>query len=403
MAREALSLTASSGAAPAAIGDVTADIARDVPVRDRGPAAAASASPRRRRWRIWLPAVAVVATAAFTGLYLGLSPDGPPKRTAGPSASHTVTSPRPTPTPTRTPTPTPTLTPTAMDFREIGSTGDTTFNQLLAINGEGVIAGYFGPGAMGHPNKGYVIKPPYRQRDFISENYPGSVQTQVTGLNDAGVQVGFYSTQNTASLANNNFGFYFNGSFHKVVFPTGNNAKPPVDQLLGVNDHGIAVGFYSNSAGLARGYEFNTNSHHFSLVTKPGAPTGGKAPSLTAAAINNRGDVAGFYTTTGGTVDAFLKRGGSFTTIAVPGAAATDAFGVNDNDTVVGTYTDGTGAAATTHGFIWKVGGHLTTVVDDPNGAGTTFLNGINDEGDIVGFYTDSAGNTDGLVASPKS
>jgi hypothetical protein len=229
------------------------------------------------------------------------------------------------------------------------------------------------------------------------------VQTQVTGLNDAGVQVGFYSTQNTASLANNNFGFYFNGSFHKVVFPTGNNAKPPVDQLLGVNDHGIAVGFYSNSAGLARGYEFNTNSHHFSLVTKPGAPTGGKAPSLTAAAINNRGDVAGFYTTTGGTVDAFLKRGGSFTTIAVPGAAATDAFGVNDNDTVVGTYTDGTGAAATTHGFIWKVGGHLTTVVDDPNGAGTTFLNGINDEGDIVGFYTDSAGNTDGLVASPKS
>jgi len=286
-------------------------------------------------------------------------------------------------------------------FVTIGSHRDRTFNQILGINNNGRIAAYFGSGAKGHPNKGFTINAPYAQGDIKSENFPGSVQTQVTGLNDDGVQVGFYSTQNTASAVNNNFGFYFNGSFHKVVFPTGNNAKPPVDQLLGVNDHNIAVGFYNNSAGAARGYEFNLKTHKFSLVSKPGAPTGGKAPSLTAAAINNHGEVAGFYVTTGGVTDAFVKlASGKFTTFAVPGASATNAFGVNDNGTVVGTYTVGTGTAAKTHGFLWNPG-HFTLNVDDPHGVGTTFLNGINNEGDIVGFYTDSAGNTDGLVAVP--
>jgi hypothetical protein len=287
-------------------------------------------------------------------------------------------------------------------FVELGSHNDRTFNQLLGINNNGRIAGYFGAGVPGHPNKGYTINAPYAQGDIKSENYPHSVQTQVTGLNDDGVQVGFYSTQNNASGVNNNFGWYFNGSFHKVVFPTGNNNKPTVDQLLGVNDHNIAVGFYLNGSGIARGYTYNIKTGKYSLVTEPGAPTGGKAPNLSANAINNAGAVAGSYTASGGVTDAFLKlSGGAFHKIAVPGASSTVALGVNDNDTVVGFYTDGTGGTATTHGFIWRIGGSLTTNVDDQNGIGATTLNGINNEGDIVGFYVDSKGNTDGILAFP--
>jgi hypothetical protein len=287
-------------------------------------------------------------------------------------------------------------------FVELGSHNDRTFNQLLGINNNGRIAGYFGSGAAHHPNKGYTINAPYAQGDIKSENFPGSVQTQVTGLNDGGVQVGFYSTQNNASLVNNNFGWYFNGKFHKVVFPTGNNDKPQVDQLLGVNDHDVAVGFYLNGSGISRGYTYNIKTNAFKLVTEPGAPTGGKAPNLSANAINNAGAVAGDYTASGGTVDAFLKLPvGSFHKIAVPGASSTVALGLNDNDTVVGFYTDGSGGTATTHGFIWRIGGSLTTNVDDPHGIGATTLNGINNEGDIVGFYVDSAGNTDGILAFP--
>ena len=288
-------------------------------------------------------------------------------------------------------------------FTTLDNAKDLTFNQLLGINDNGHIAGYFGSGAAGHPNKGYLLRPPFGQGNYQNLNFPGSVQTQVTGLNDEGVQVGFWSTQNTANMTNNNFGFYLrNGQFHTVNFPTGDNASPPVDQLLGVNNHDVAVGFYTNGQGNNRGFEYNIITHRFSRVLKPGAPAGTAGPSLTAAAINNRGDVAGFYTNSRGVTVAFLKYGyGRFLTLAVRGASMTQAFGVNDRDEVVGSYTVGTGNNAVMHGFTWRPG-HGFTTVDDPHGIGTTIINGVNDRGDLVGFYTDSAGNTDGMLAVPS-
>ncbi len=142
--------------------------------------------------------------------------------------------------------------PVAYSFRTVDDAADLTFNQLLGINNDGVIAGYFGSGAQGHPNMGYLLTP----GGCRSENFPGSVQTQVTGLNDNGVTVGFASGMNTANMANNNFGFYsINGQdFHSVKFPTTNNANPPVNQLLGVNDHDVAVGFYTDSKGNTDGF-----------------------------------------------------------------------------------------------------------------------------------------------------
>jgi len=92
----------------------------------------------------------------------------------------------------------------AYSFRTVDNAADLTFNQLLGINNAGVIAGYFGSGAQGHPNMGYLLAP----GGYRSENFPGSVQTQVTGLNNQGVTVGFWSGMNTASQSNDNFGFY---------------------------------------------------------------------------------------------------------------------------------------------------------------------------------------------------
>ena len=292
--------------------------------------------------------------------------------------------------------------PTTYQFTTLDNANDLTFNQLLGINNENTIAGYFGSGAAGHPNKGYLLLPPYGQGSYRNENFPGSVQTQVTGLNDNGVTVGFWSTMNTASMNNNNFGFYRlpDGSFHEVVFPTGDNANPVMDQLLGVNDHDVAVGFYVNGGGLSRAYTYNIETHVFTRVQIPGYPTSTAGPSTTAAAINNNGDIAGFYTDKAGVTVSFLDRHGSFTTLAVPGASATSALGVNDHDEVVGDYTVGTGSAAVMHGFTWTPGGGFATV-DDPDGMGTTTINGVNDAGDLVGFYVDGNGNTDGFLARP--
>ena len=293
-------------------------------------------------------------------------------------------------------------TATGYQFLTLNNNHDVTFNQLLGINNEGVIAGYFGSGTKGHPNKGYELLPPFAQNDYRNENFPHSVQTQVIGLNDRGVTVGFWSKMNNANLINDNFGFYsVGGHFYNVNFPTGFNANPPVNNLLGVNNNDIAVGFYTNANGSNRGYEYNINTKKFTRVLPPGFqgnPT--PSPSLTAAGINNHGDVAGFYNKTSAQVDGFLLRDGQFITLAVPGATMTQAFGVNDNCDVVGAYTTGSGNNAQTHGFVWR-SGHGFTAVDDPHGIGATTINGVNDSGALVGFYTDSAGNTDGMLALP--
>src|SRR6202007_1331761 len=104
-----------------------------------------------------------------------------------------------------------------LKFRNVINIFDPTFNQELGINDFGVIAGYFGSGAAGHPNKGYTIVrsgAKVNQADFINENFPGSVETQVTGINSRGlvfigatITVGFWSDSNNASGVNNNFGF----------------------------------------------------------------------------------------------------------------------------------------------------------------------------------------------------
>lgn len=283
--------------------------------------------------------------------------------------------------------------PSAYAFQTVDDKADPTFNQLLGVNNGGLIAGYFGSGAAGHPNKGFTV----RGNGFADENVPGSTQTQVTGLNDRGVTVGFSSDMNNANQVDDNSGFVdVHGRFHKVDFPTRDNANPPVDQLLGVNDADVAVGFHTDAAGNNHAYRYDADRGVFYSVTVAGAT------SATAAAINNNADVAGFFTDSAGTTNGFLRSDyGKLTVLAYPGATMTQALGVNDHDEVVGVYTVGSGSTAQTHGFTWTAqSGFLS--VDDPNGVGATTVNGVNDDGTLVGFYTDGAGNTHGMLATAR-
>ena len=65
-------------------------------------------------------------------------------------------------------------------FENVAFPGDT-FTQLLGINDSDTIAGYHGQAI----NQGFtlVLGAP---NNFTSENFPGSVQTQVTGINNLG-------------------------------------------------------------------------------------------------------------------------------------------------------------------------------------------------------------------------
>jgi hypothetical protein len=286
---------------------------------------------------------------------------------------------------------TPSYTYTTLD-----NSNDLTFNQLLGINDSGVIAGYFGSGLAMHPNKGYYLLPRYGQLDYRVENFPGSTQTQVTGLNNRSAEVGFQSPTDTGTDAD--YGWYSldNGrTFTQVDVGLPSGVAPgatPVTQLLGVDDSDIAVGFENDSNGNAHGFVYDIRRDQATFTTIAGAS------SVTDAAINNSGQVAGFFTPASGPVESFLTGHGGLQTIAYPGATSTEALGLNNHGEVVGVYMN---AAGNNFGFTWTKQGGFTTI-DDPDGVGMTTVNGVNDQGDLVGFYVDSAGNTDGMLVTPS-
>ena len=281
-------------------------------------------------------------------------------------------------------------TATSYTFTTLDDQADPTFNQLLGINVHNVIAGYFGSGAAGHPNKGYLLNPPYAQANYVNENFPGSAQTQVTGIDDKGNTSGFWVT-----AGGTNHGFIeWNGVFASYNDPSTPKTKGSVNQLLGINNAGTAVGFYNDAKGNSHAYKLNQATSQFTAIHVPGVST-------VATGINNAGDVVGFATDAAGNTTSWLKIGTSTTAFGFPGGSDTQAFGINGKNQIVGSYLDGSGVM---HGFVLTnpMGpvSHWQSI-DDPNGVGSTLVNGINAAGDLVGFYTDAAGNTDGMLATP--
>jgi hypothetical protein len=280
--------------------------------------------------------------------------------------------------------------PKAYTFTTLNDQADPTFNQLLGINDDGVIAGYFGSGAAGHPNKGYTLSKPYHQQNYSSENFPGSVQTQVTAINNHGQTAGFWVDAN-----GNNFGFIkWEGRFTSYTDP--NTGAGTVNQLLGLNDNGIAVGFYTDANGVNHAYKLDRHSGKFTAIVPP------DSTSAVATGITDKGDITGFLTLANGNTLGFLLRGKTFTEFSFPGSTNTTPFGLNQYDQIVGVYVDGAGKM---HGFlvskVWDQ--KIFQSIDDPNGVGTTTVNGLNDKGQLVGFYVDADGNTDGFLANPQS
>ena len=142
-------------------------------------------------------------------------------------------------------------TATTYTFTTLNDQADPTFNQLLGINGNHVIAGYFGSGADAqHPNKGYVLRPPYGQANYTNENFPGSTQTQVTGLNNQGDTSGFWVTANGT-----NHGFVLTNPqgpkshWQSIDDPNGIGSTV----VNGINGAGDLVGFYTDAAGNTDG------------------------------------------------------------------------------------------------------------------------------------------------------
>lgn len=278
------------------------------------------------------------------------------------------------------------------------ATGGVTFTNLLGINNSDLIAGFYGSGKAGDPNKGFVLTLP---NTFTPENFPGSAQTQLTGLNDKGTFVGYEYPTNLGVPFDFQFGFYEKGG----VFTMVNNPKTPdcgvsgacdsgvltENQLLGATNKDLLVGFYNDRHGDSHSYTYDVATKTFSAdINDP------LAVSTVAAAINNSDKIAGFFTDSTGVIHGFIDNGGVFTTVDPAGATETELLGLNDHGLADGFAVVG----GVMHGIVYNILTKMFTTVDPPRSTGTT-LNGINDKGDVVGFFANAAGNTDGLLGTP--
>jgi hypothetical protein len=261
-----------------------------------------------------------------------------------------------------------------------------TYNILSGINRDNRIAGFYGIGNdPGHPSKGYIVKPPYAQRDYKPENYPGSAQTQLLGLSNNGYIAGTFSYTNRRR-GNVWYGFWARGGrFHKVTYP----GHPFGDnQLTGINDHGLATGAYIDARGHYHPFRYDIFSHSFSV------PVAGAA-SVAATNINDKGTIIGFFRTPTGPWLSYVTSKGHVFKFSVPvaGAKRTEAQGINDNGVIVGDYT----WSHRIYGFIRTAGGRFHRYKDL---RGLAF-DGINNAGDIVGWFLDKRDHLNGILLVP--
>lgn len=282
-------------------------------------------------------------------------------------------------------------------FVTINNPADATlqtpvFNQLLGINDAGVIAGYYGDGAIVN-NHGFT----WSSGTFTPENVSGADQTQVVAINNtvSGVtyETAGFSVVNATGV---------NTGFTKVgtSFTSVNGPGSTFTQVLGLNDHNQAVGFYTAGA-VTGGFLYNLNSMNLTTLT---VPTSWNTTSVTASGINNSGVIVGFYSTATGTAG-FIDKNGTFTSPTDTLGTNPMFFGINNLGEIVGTDTAADGSS---QGFVYSVNTGTFTKVVDPNeqttangfGISGTILNGINDDGQVVGFYAGPNGAVDGLLVN---
>ena len=254
-------------------------------------------------------------------------------------------------------------------------------NELLAVNGRGVVLGY--------DNESYLARPPYRPKDYrYLGEYPGSQYSMVTGFVGNHVIAGYIV--DTSQLKGIWSFFRMNGVWSLLIDRHEGKGADAVTEILGINRLGDAVGFYLNAKGIAVPFLLSVGPEEFTKLAPPGAN------GAEATGIDDPGAVVGFYTASDGSMRGYLYERKAYTELSYPGSGNTWFSGVASGDQIVGSYIDSSGA---THGLLvtHPVGNPQWQSLDFPNAAATE-ARGINAESQIVGDFVDGSGNTHGFL-----
>jgi len=246
-------------------------------------------------------------------------------------------------------------------------------------------------------------------QSFFVLNNPGDPNfNQLLGINDGRVIVGYFG--DGTIIPNNGYVLVPNNHYSVENFtnlPSGDFASQT--QAIGINTRRFPdiVGFYTdNATGFTHGF-LDSKGVQSPIDDPAGSPPNVAAPVQNLLGINNFDKAAGFWTDNDGhehgfVVDTDTQSPSSSSFIEIPpttfaGAVATQASDITNNNLVCGFWTDANG---NNHGFIGFLGQRFSTFNVTIRGVKVTSTSafGCNDEGEIVGSFTDGAGNVHGFI-----
>ena len=222
---------------------------------------------------------------------------------------------------------------------------------------------------------------------------PNSQGTNVFGVSDTGSSGVITGSWTDPSAVEHGYVGPANGSAYTLFDDP--NSPGPGTEPRGINDNGYVTGFSNSQNGSVSGdVPFERDlSGNITELTKNGAPLNGvvqgfndKTNKFAGGYINTSLKSLGYLGEAG-----VYKKGIRLKGLANNGFAAR---AINDKGEVVGWYYDTSGVQ---HGFL--ITNHTAQQLDpaEPNLA-SNVLEGINDKDKITGFWTDTSGIIHGYV-----
>jgi len=242
----------------------------------------------------------------------------------------------------------------------------------VAINSEGVIAGYYFDNS--YVSHGFLRQPNGAITEFTPPNLS---EVFITGINNSGQVIG---KGNSTSA---NVGFIRSPDGAYTIISIAKSANLGVDAI---NNKGEVTGYYLDADSFWHSYVRDA-SGNITVFDDPDATTAAGNGTF-AWTINDRGEVGGYYNKNNitGINRAFVRdRLGNFKNFdAVPGGSTLmQPIAMNLSGEVTGYY--GNATTLVTQCFLRDATGKLTDF--DIPGSSASIASGLNDAGTIVGYW----------------
>jgi hypothetical protein len=179
----------------------------------------------------------------------------------------------------------------------------------FGINDQGAIVGQY---VTGTASPGFV----QNGRSLITINAPSGPNTvNAQGINNKGLVVGFY-----VGTDGQDHGFMANTKGVRSGSITGTAIADPkipnvpgepgatfvFSQILGINDQGIAVGYYGDSTTSQHGFLYNTHTGTYTFLDDPSEAFNNGVEVTQITGITDSGEITGFYSDANGVFHGFV-------------------------------------------------------------------------------------------------